>query len=492
LDNYQDAEERLIRVLDVKPKSPAAVAGLVPDTDFMLGTTTQTLDSVATLAKLLREHENTVLDLYVYNSESDMVRMVALMPTTTWAYGGNSKGGGGLLGAELGTGYLHRLPKAVTETVGASVQRKVRYVGTNDSATDAGEDSNGNKNSNGGGDRNHPNGLRSQAASAASSTSSFTTVNMSPTDPSKGTALVEVEPQLEMEPESEDEDVKPLPVKRQQRKENVQSTAAARAAAAAAIAGGSGRNFNGNQSMSQLTGGSGDTFNGNKSMSQLNGGSGHPFNGNHSASQLHELQQRLPPPPLEEVKFQPPLLPDQLRLSRSGSSEGQYPAHVQPPLPSPEQLRMSRSGDSSEGQYPNISWNRSRLSGASSTDGESSIGNDLPVRMATPVKMHRVEVVSPPSSVPGAFTSVNAIFSKPPPKGQSEKPIQSSSPAGYVKATVPASMLEQLAPMPSTSPLAERAKSVPEAEFIRGTKPKSPSFPPPPMMHYVAQPSTNK
>jgi hypothetical protein len=467
LDNYQAAEERLIRVLVVSEKSPAAVAGLVPDTDFLLGTTTQTLDSVKTLAKLLQQHENTVLDLYVYNSKSDMVRMVALMPTVSW-----EASRGGLLGAELGTGYLHRLPKAVTETVGASVQRKVRYVGTKDAATEEG--SSGNKNSNGGGDGKHTNG---KAVSASSSTSSFTTVNMSPTDPSKGTALVEVEPQLEMEAhetESEDEDVAPHPVKRQHRKENVQSTAAARVAAAAAITGSS---------------------------------AGHSLNGSHSAAQLHELQQRMPPPPLEEVQIlQPPLLPDQLRLSRSDSSDGgQYPAHVQwnrsseeqqfqqPPMPSQQQLRMSRSG-SSEGGYPaNVSWNRSGHSRASSTDGESSIGNELPMRTATPVKMNRVEVVSPPSSNPGAFTSVNAIFSKPAPKGQPEAPIKSSSLAGYVKSTVPAAVLEQAAPMLSNSPLAGRAKSVvPETEFIRGTKPKSPLFPPPPMMHYVAQPSTNK
>jgi GRASP55/65 PDZ-like domain len=62
-----------------------------------------------------------VVELYVYNTDSDLVRVVALYPTRTW-------GGAGLLGAEVGTGYLHRLPAAARTTEGASVERKVRYV----------------------------------------------------------------------------------------------------------------------------------------------------------------------------------------------------------------------------------------------------------------------------------------------------------------------------------------------------------------------------
>mmetsp|Transcript_28010 Transcript_28010/g.65465 ORF Transcript_28010/g.65465 Transcript_28010/m.65465 type:complete len:163 (-) Transcript_28010:47-535(-) len=45
------------------------------------------------------------------------------MPTLSW-------GGQGLLGAEVGTGYLHRFPSKTQDTTGASVERKVRYLGT--------------------------------------------------------------------------------------------------------------------------------------------------------------------------------------------------------------------------------------------------------------------------------------------------------------------------------------------------------------------------
>lgn len=123
LDNYAGAEDRLIRVLEVKPKSPAAIAGLVANQDFILGTTHQTLETVQDLADLLDDMMDQVIEFYVYNVDSDVVRVVALMPTLSW-------GGPGLLGAELGVGYLHRLPHASRNTQGASMTRKVRYVGT--------------------------------------------------------------------------------------------------------------------------------------------------------------------------------------------------------------------------------------------------------------------------------------------------------------------------------------------------------------------------
>jgi GRASP55/65 PDZ-like domain len=63
-----------------------------------------------------------VVELYVYNSDTDIVRVVALMPTYQWGEGL------GLLGAEVGTGYLHRLPFKSRATEGSCVERKVRYV----------------------------------------------------------------------------------------------------------------------------------------------------------------------------------------------------------------------------------------------------------------------------------------------------------------------------------------------------------------------------
>lgn len=119
LDDYGGADERLIRVLSVEHNSPAAIAGLVPLNDFLLGTTSTSFDSDQILSEILMVHADRIVELYVYSSESDVVRIVTLMPTLSW-------GGRGLLGAEVGTGYLHRFPKACRGTDGASVERKVR------------------------------------------------------------------------------------------------------------------------------------------------------------------------------------------------------------------------------------------------------------------------------------------------------------------------------------------------------------------------------
>jgi hypothetical protein len=169
LDNYAQAEERLIHVLQVEHHSPAQVAGLVEYQDYLLGTTTETLDGTETLSKILQAHTDKVVELYVYNVESDMVRVVALMPTWSW-------GGKGLLGAQVATGYLHRLPSSTQETIGSSLERKVRWVGLAGSAA------------------------QSSQPSSSSTTTSSTTATTTTTGSTVSIPTFEMEPQLEMEP----------------------------------------------------------------------------------------------------------------------------------------------------------------------------------------------------------------------------------------------------------------------------------------------------
>lgn len=52
------------------------------------------------------------------------------MPTYNWG------DGRGLLGAEVGTGYLHRLPSTSRTTSGTSIERRVRYVNENEEGVD--------------------------------------------------------------------------------------------------------------------------------------------------------------------------------------------------------------------------------------------------------------------------------------------------------------------------------------------------------------------
>ena len=178
LDNYAGAEERLIRVLTVEPKSPAAVAGLVPEKDFILGTTHQTLNSSDALADLLHQNVDQVVEFYVYNTDSDLVRTVVLMPTLSW-------GGDGLLGAEVGTGYLHRLPHHSRSTDGASVERKVRYVQQQQQQHVQ--------------QTTHEKNQVEKAGSAVEAVDQKT-----PNETATKSVLLEYEPQLEMEPAEEE------------------------------------------------------------------------------------------------------------------------------------------------------------------------------------------------------------------------------------------------------------------------------------------------
>ncbi|KIW29921.1 uncharacterized protein PV07_05706 [Cladophialophora immunda] len=94
------------------PLSPAHQAGLLPHSDYILGSPSGTLKGEAALGELVEDHLNRSLVLWVYNSEFDVVREVELVPRRGW-------GGEGALGAILGFGALHRLPVGLGEEVQA-------------------------------------------------------------------------------------------------------------------------------------------------------------------------------------------------------------------------------------------------------------------------------------------------------------------------------------------------------------------------------------
>ena len=92
--------------------SPAHIAGLLPHSDYILGSPSGTLRGEAAFGELVEDHLNRSLVLWVYNSEFDVVREVELVPRRGW-------GGEGALGAVLGYGALHRLPVGIGEEVQA-------------------------------------------------------------------------------------------------------------------------------------------------------------------------------------------------------------------------------------------------------------------------------------------------------------------------------------------------------------------------------------
>ncbi|KAL1781650.1 Golgi reassembly-stacking protein 1 isoform X1 [Sigmodon hispidus] len=100
--SFRRASEHVWHVLDVEPSSPAALAGLCPYTDYVVGSD-QILQESEDFFTLIESHEGKPLKLMVYNSESDCCREVTVTPNAAW-------GGEGSLGCGIGYGYLHRIP----------------------------------------------------------------------------------------------------------------------------------------------------------------------------------------------------------------------------------------------------------------------------------------------------------------------------------------------------------------------------------------------
>ncbi|XP_018532991.1 Golgi reassembly-stacking protein 1a isoform X1 [Lates calcarifer] len=100
--SYQGASENVWHVLDVEVSSPAALAGLQPYSDYIVGAD-QVLQDSEDFFSLIEAHEGKPLKLLVYNTETDACREVVVTPNGAW-------GGEGSLGCGIGYGYLHRIP----------------------------------------------------------------------------------------------------------------------------------------------------------------------------------------------------------------------------------------------------------------------------------------------------------------------------------------------------------------------------------------------
>lgn len=100
--SYQGANENVWHVLDVEVGSPAALAGLQPYNDYIIGAD-QVLQDSEDFFSLIEAHEGKALKLMVYNTQNDSCRDVVVTPNGAW-------GGEGSLGCGIGYGYLHRIP----------------------------------------------------------------------------------------------------------------------------------------------------------------------------------------------------------------------------------------------------------------------------------------------------------------------------------------------------------------------------------------------
>ncbi|GMT00954.1 hypothetical protein PENTCL1PPCAC_23128, partial [Pristionchus entomophagus] len=110
---FDGASQNVWHVLTVQPNSPASIAGLQSNMDYILGAES-VLAQAEDLTALVQANEGKPLKLYVYNVDSDVVREVSLTPNSAW-------GGEGCLGCDIGYGYLHRIPISVDRSKGTSV-----------------------------------------------------------------------------------------------------------------------------------------------------------------------------------------------------------------------------------------------------------------------------------------------------------------------------------------------------------------------------------
>ncbi|XP_075385473.1 Golgi reassembly-stacking protein 2 isoform X2 [Tenrec ecaudatus] len=100
--SFDGANENVWHVMEVEPNSPAALAGLRPHSDYIIGADT-IMNESEDLFSLIETHEAKPLKLYVYNTDTDNCREVIITPNSAW-------GGEGSLGCGIGYGYLHRIP----------------------------------------------------------------------------------------------------------------------------------------------------------------------------------------------------------------------------------------------------------------------------------------------------------------------------------------------------------------------------------------------
>ncbi|KAL1934268.1 hypothetical protein VTP01DRAFT_6450 [Rhizomucor pusillus] len=102
--SYERAGELVWHVLDVAPNSPAEMAGIIPHTDYIIGSPNMVLTSEEDFYHFIDEYLGKPLRLYLYNSDWDSCREAIIVPNHDW-------GGNGSLGCDVGYGLLHRIPR---------------------------------------------------------------------------------------------------------------------------------------------------------------------------------------------------------------------------------------------------------------------------------------------------------------------------------------------------------------------------------------------
>lgn len=103
LEAYGDSHNHLLAVKNVLLGGPAQEAGVQPDKDFIMGTREIAFKSVEDFAKYAEVNEGQEIRLHMYNTATETIREVSLIPNREWD-------GQGLLGCDVSFGYFNKLP----------------------------------------------------------------------------------------------------------------------------------------------------------------------------------------------------------------------------------------------------------------------------------------------------------------------------------------------------------------------------------------------
>ncbi|KAA8499272.1 Golgi reassembly-stacking protein 1 [Porphyridium purpureum] len=121
-----DPFPHVMHVTNVAPNSPGADAGLMPKSDYLVGTRSDVFRNERDLEILLRQahSQNAILALVVYSSATGRFRSVEVSPNNHW-------GGRGILGCELSTGLFHEIPVYSTASSGMRKVSSAMYGSQN-------------------------------------------------------------------------------------------------------------------------------------------------------------------------------------------------------------------------------------------------------------------------------------------------------------------------------------------------------------------------
>lgn len=124
-DTFENSDEDVIHVLQVAKDSPAYNAGLESFNDYILGApfmVFQDLDDLNEIVVRVADNKDE-FEVFVYNIIRDDVRRTLIKPSSKWGGVNNNHDGSeeeehGLLGCDVGHGYLHQIPEQCKMTLG--------------------------------------------------------------------------------------------------------------------------------------------------------------------------------------------------------------------------------------------------------------------------------------------------------------------------------------------------------------------------------------